>query len=206
MEENNLNTQPKNEVQTPVQASPFDNFNSTASPAPTAVPTPPIERKRSKKPLLIALGVVLVLALGVGAYFLISSRSNGGETGEEEEEEVVDFSTVDPTPTGITEEEYETYLNEKIETAESDVEALEYELTKVILLFSDGDYDAAEAALDEYDVDSLKTYQEKFMVYNTYARLYDEKGDTEKFDEYHALASQMHQAYIEYELEPEPTE
>ena len=181
------------------------SVNSPEISVPTSTP-PRKDEHQSKKLLIIILAIVAIIAIGVSVYFLFfnnKNNNNGISPISDDTEPVINDTDVDPNPTGMAEEEYEDYINEQIATAESDVEALEYKTTKIILLFSDEKYDEAEAALNEIDVDSLKTYQEKFMVYNTYARLYDEKGDEDKFNEYHNLALQMHQAYIENEAQEE---
>ena len=175
---------------------PYSPFAQPASVAPVSSGT----GAKPKKPLalIISLVAVALIALGVGVYLLFFNEKTSPFSEAPNEEplapaEVVYVAPEDDDGTGLS-----NFIEEKIEeTASSgnETESFRYKMMALNLKTEDGEYDAVLSELNSYTPASLSA-EERFMLYNTYSRVYEATGDTEKYDEYYNLALSAREEYV----------
>ena len=174
----------------PVSELTPENIDSLKGSAP--VPREPNKlRNRNKIPFLIA-GVVLLVGVGVGLYFIFRPNNNQ-ETPAQEEEETVDTEVIWQAPEGSEDPagDYVAHQQEIIESTEAtDDEKLTAQLSTANLYSVLDRFDEAQAVLDAISRDGL-THRQLFNLYSAYVYLYQHNGDETSELKYSALVEEV---------------
>ena len=165
------------------------------NPIPVQAPT-----QSSKRIPIIIASIILVIGLGVGAYFLFFNKPSQPE--EDNTNVQPTDTTTDTTPIASADKPEEERLDDytrEIEMANNDEDRLSLILDNVMVLMEYGHSGEALKNLQSIDVSSLSDY-DLYRVYSHFAYVYDVTGDYDSADEYHNLAND---AYDRYELSGE---
>lgn len=150
---------------------------------PTAQSGANKKQPKSKKTWLpIVIGVVVLVGLGVGAYFLLKKPApKPDETATEEvdeEENLTDEERLEKVEDEIANATEETYLPLVLEKAARQVSLEQYEEALVTLTA------VSEAGLDDSQL---------YNLYSIYVMLYTQKGDETELEEYTAKQDTVYQ-------------
>lgn len=190
--------------QEPTSVAPQPNLE-TNNPAPAPVPTPE-KPKRKLDPKLIVIIVVAVLAvaaLGVAAFFYFRNKNSGEDnvsSGDDstlldENEEILPLEPENPEEEiAQSGDEYIASQEEAINSSANAEEKFSNELNLASYYIAIEEYDKAQEIMDSFDTSSF-TNEDFYRYYNIMSRLALGRGDTEKQNEYLALALQYRGAY-----------
>ena len=154
--------------------------------------------QKSKKPLIIGAIILLIIGLSFGIYFFLSKEKifRPSEDIEEGDSltpvEVLYIDEGEDEETGL-----QSFVEEKITETKNEgdeTESFRYKMMLLNIKTSDGEYDAVLSELNSYNPETL-SYEEQFMLYNTFSRVYEALDDTEKYNEYYNLALNAHENY-----------
>lgn len=158
-------------------------FTSGAAPAMNPVGAPSARKNSKKLPLIIGVAV-LVIGLGVGAYFLFFRPKSEGTP--------VQVLTADSVTTGKESEEATLKdLDKTLAESKDAAEKLDNTLNKVRYLIMLEDYETALSELETLSDAGLSDY-DLYRLYGHYSTVYNGLGDTAKANRYKKLADEAH--------------
>ena len=166
-----------------------NSFSTQSTPGPifgADLPAEPAKKSEKKRPLLFVLAGVLVLGLGVGAYFLFFNKPH-----EEEYDPLAGLRTNYVSDSTKSEEEMTSALDEKISSASTDEEVFNETLRKANYLYAIENYESALSVLQTLSADGRSDY-EQYALYNTFASVYSALGDSASAANYKSLADAAH--------------
>lgn len=190
--------------QEPTSVAPQPNLE-TNNPAPAPVPTPekPKRKLDLKLIVIIVVAVLAVAALGVAAFFYFKNKNAGGNntsSGDDstlldENEEILPLEPENPEEEIVQSgDEYIASQEEAINSSANPEEKFSNELNLASFYIAIEEYDKAQEIMDSFDTSSF-TNEDFYRYYNIMSRLALGRGDTEKQNEYLALALQYRGAY-----------
>ena len=149
--------------------------------------------------IIICIGLLIV---SVAINLVLLSRNNSNDSGldrngDEEGQEEKTSSNVkvetlwEPDPdSDDPEADYEAWLEEKKDSAESQEESIIAELDIIGNMIVKQEYTEALTRLDAISREGLSN-DLLFRLYNVYSRVYQENGDTDKYNEYVELRTEQ---------------
>lgn len=188
--------------QEPTSVAPQPNLE-TNNPAPVPTPEKPKRKLDPKLIVIIVVAVLAVAALGVAAFFYFRNKNSGEDnvsSGDDstlldENEEILPLEPENPEEEiAQSGDEYIASQEEAINSSANAEEKFSNELNLASYYIAIEEYDKAQEIMDSFDTSSF-TNEDFYRYYNIMSRLALGRGDTEKQNEYLALALQYRGAY-----------
>ena len=170
---------------------------------PTSLEPQPKTSSNKKKIIFIAIAALVIVGLGIGAYFLFFDKPAAPQNQESSSEtsETIDDDPYRPSSEKTEDERIQDY-DKEITNAADEADRLNLILDSAIVLTDLGRPGEALARLQSVDISSLSDF-DLYRIYLHFAYVYDNMNDATAADDYRNLANA---AYDRYEAASEGTQ
>ena len=153
------------------------------------------QRKKNTNRIYIICGTIVIILIILSVYILIStSVQNKASLVEEVDDnvETEEVETVYVTPDDSSDPvgDYQKWLEDKKNTAETDEEAFDTELIIIENLITNNKLEEAKDRLDSVDREEM-SHEQLFRLFNVYTLVFEANGDEEQYHTYINLRTEQ---------------